>query len=62
MVWAEGKGTGLCQPLIAMIPPHDVQFETHPGGGAILERKPPALRNVGIDRNARLYQYIQLRV
>ena len=48
------KGTsGLCQPLIALMPPHSVYLETHLGGGAIMQRKVPALRNIGIDRNAR---------
>jgi DNA adenine methylase len=45
--------SGLCQPLIAMMPPHDVYIETHLGGGAIMKRKPPALHNIGIDRNER---------
>ena len=45
--------SGLCQPLIAMMPPHSVYIETHLGGGAIIKRKPPALRNIGIDRDAR---------
>ena len=44
---------GLCQPLIAMMPPHDMYIETHLGGGAIMKRKPPALCNIGIDRDAR---------
>ena len=44
---------GLCQPLIAMMPPHSVYIETHLGGGAIMKRKPGALRNIGIDLNAR---------
>ena len=39
--------------LIAMIPPHDTYIETHLGGGAIMKRKPAALRNIGIDRDAR---------
>ena len=34
-------------------PPHATCIETHLGGGAIIRRKPPALRNVGIDRDAR---------
>ncbi len=52
--WYGSKATtGLCQPLIAMMPPHDVYIETHLGGGAIMKRKPPSLRNIGIDRNAR---------
>lgn len=41
--------SGLCQPLIAMMPPHSVYIETHLGGGAIMRRKPAALRNIGID-------------
>lgn len=40
---------GLCQPLIAMMPPHSTYIETHLGSGAIMRRKPPALRNTGID-------------
>jgi len=41
--------SGLCQAIIAMMPPHDTYIESHLGGGAIMKRKPPALRNVGID-------------
>ena len=45
--------TGLCQPLIAMMPPHDTYIETHLGGGAIMQRKPAALHNIGIDLDGR---------
>ncbi len=45
--------TGLCQPLIALMPPHSVYMETHLGGGAIMRRKPAALRNIGIDIDGR---------
>lgn len=41
--------SGLCQAIIAMMPPHDTYIETHLGGGAIMRRKPPALHNIGID-------------
>ena len=41
--------SGLCQPIIAMMPPHDTYIETHLGGGAVIQRKPPALRNIAID-------------
>lgn len=41
--------SGLCQRIIALMPPHDTYIETHLGGGAIMKRKPPALRNIGID-------------
>jgi DNA adenine methylase len=44
---------GLCQAIIALMPPHDTYIETHLGGGAIMQRKPPALRNIGIDLDAR---------
>ena len=43
--------SGLCQPIIALMPPHDTYIETHLGGGAIMRRKPAALRNIGIDLN-----------
>lgn len=45
--------SGLCQPIIAMMPPHDTYIETHLGGGAIMRRKLPALKNIGIDLNQR---------
>jgi len=45
--------SGLCQAIIAMMPPHDVYIETHLGGGAIMKRKAPAVHNVGIDLNRR---------
>jgi DNA adenine methylase len=45
--------SGLCQPIIALMPPHETYIESHLGGGAIMKRKLPALRNIGIDRNQR---------
>ena len=45
--------SGLCQPIIALMPPHDTYIETHLGGGAIMKRKPAALHNIGIDLDAR---------
>ena len=44
---------GLCQPLIALMPPHSTYIETHLGGGAIMKRKPGALRSIGIDLDKR---------
>ena len=41
--------SGLCQPIIAMMPPHETYIETHLGGGAIMKRKAPAQYNIGID-------------
>ena len=46
--------SGLCQHIIALMPPHDTYIETHLGGGAIMKRKPPALHNIGIDLNSTL--------
>jgi DNA adenine methylase len=45
--------SGLCQPIIAIMPPHDTYIETHLGGGAIMRRKPPALYNIAIDLDPR---------
>lgn len=45
--------SGLCQPIIALMPPHETYIETHLGGGAIMKRKPPALRSIGIDLDQR---------
>jgi DNA adenine methylase len=51
--------SGLFQPIIALMPPHDTYIETHLGGGAIMQRKPPALRSIGIDRNQRALERFQ---
>ncbi len=52
--WFGSKATaGLCQALIALMPPHSTYIETHLGGGAIMKRKPGALRNIGIDLDER---------
>ena len=45
--------SGLCQAIIAAMPPHDTYIESHLGGGAIMKRKPPSLHSIGIDLNAR---------
>lgn len=41
--------SGVYQKIIAEMPPHDTYIETHLGGGAVMLRKPPARRNIGID-------------
>ena len=43
--------TGLSQALIALMPPHSLYIESHLGGGALMKRKAPAMRNIGIDRD-----------
>ena len=50
---------GLCQSLIALMPPHSTCIETHLGGGAIMKRKPPALLNIDIDLNERALAGLQ---
>ena len=53
--WFGLKATsGLCQAIIAAMPPHALYVESHLGGGEILKRKPPGLRNIGIDLNRRM--------
>ena len=51
--------SGLCQAIIALMPPHDTYIETHLGGGAIMQRKAPALRNIGIDLDERALESFQ---
>ncbi|MBF0196908.1 MAG: DNA methylase, partial [Planctomycetes bacterium] len=41
--------SGLCQAIISMMPPHATFIETHLGGGAIMKRKAPSMRSIGID-------------
>ena len=41
--------SGLCQNIVALMPPHETYIETHLGGGAVMLRKPPAMNNIGID-------------
>jgi DNA adenine methylase len=50
MAWPGGKdGAGVAQRLINQIPPHDVFVSAFLGDCAILRRKLPAKRSVGID-------------
>ena len=51
--------SGLYQAIIALMPPHDTYIETHLGGGAIMQRKPPALRNIGVDLDARALERLR---
>ncbi len=52
--WYGSKATtGLCQAIISAMPPHDVYIEPFLGGGAVMKRKPSAIRNIGIDLNRR---------
>ena len=56
--WYGSKATsGLCQPLIAAIPPHATYIGTDLGGGAVIQLKPPELRNIGILPRARRFRY-----
>ena len=45
--------TGLCQALLGLQPPTIWYIETHLGGGALMARKAPATRSIGIDRDQR---------
>lgn len=41
--------SGAYQAIIAAMPAHDTYIESHLGGGAVMRRKPPAARSIGID-------------
>ncbi len=54
VAWFGSKATsGLYQAIIALQPPHDVYIEPFLGGGAIMKRKLPAQRTIGIDLDRR---------
>lgn len=50
-----GKGKSF-QHVINVMPPHDRYIETHLGSGAIMRRKRPALRNIGIEIDDRVVE------
>ena len=43
--------SGASQQIIALMPPHDTYIEAYLGTGAVLARKPPSLRTIGIERD-----------
>ena len=48
-------GKGKCyQRLINLMPPHQTYIESHLGGGAIMRNKKAALRNIGLDIDAKV--------
>ncbi len=51
MNYPGGKGLHY-QRIINLMPPHEVYIETHLGGGAIMRKKRPARRNIGIELDA----------
>lgn len=46
------NGAGVYQAIINLIPPHDTYIEPFLGSGAVMRRKAPALRSIGIDLNS----------
>lgn len=52
MTYPGGKeAAGVYQKIINLMPPHSLYVEPFLGGGAILRRKKPALRSIGLDRD-----------
>lgn len=45
------NGSGVYQTIVNLLPPHDTYIEPFLGTGAVLRRKMPAQRNIGIDLN-----------
>lgn len=43
------NGSGVYQAIVNLIPPHDTFIDGFLGTGAILKRKAPAIRDIGID-------------
>jgi len=52
MNYAGGKnGCGVYQQIINQMPPHETYIEAFLGSGAIIRRKRPASKNIGIEKN-----------
>ena len=49
-----GKGRSF-RNILNLFPPHSTYVETHLGSGAVLRRKRPALRNVGIEKDPKIH-------
>lgn len=60
MAYVGGKGN-CCARVIGAMPWHRVYIETHLGGGAVMKRKRPAERQIGIDRDERVIEKWRLR-
>lgn len=45
------SGSGVYQAIINLMPPHDTYIEGFLGTGAVMKRKAPAQRSIGIDLN-----------
>jgi len=57
MAYPGGKnGSGVYQTIINLMPPHRVYVEGFLGGGAILQKKLPAIANIGIDSDTAVIQ------
>ena len=54
--------TDLCQVPIALVPPRGVYIESHFGGGAPVERKPRAMRSIGVDLDGQPFVLSSRRV
>lgn len=47
------NGSGVYQAIINLMPPHDTYIEAFLGTGAVMCRKGPAARSIGLDKNQR---------
>jgi len=54
MGYAGGIKGLIFQKLINLIPPHEVYIESHLGLGTIMRKKRPAMRNIGIEIDAKV--------
>jgi hypothetical protein len=45
------NGSGVYQAIINLMPPHDTYIEPFLGTGAVMRRKAPAARSIGLDKN-----------
>ena len=59
------NGSGVYQAIINLIPPHDTYIEAFLGTGAILRKKAPAFRSIGIEIDQTVidrYDYVEAEI
>jgi hypothetical protein len=56
------NGSGVYQAIINLMPPHETYIEAFLGTGAVMRRKAPATRSIGIDKNQQCIDGFDYRV
>lgn len=59
MMFGGKNGAGVYQVIVNLMPPHDTYIEAFLGSGAIMRRKAPAARSIGLDLDRTMIEGFQ---